>query len=896
MTLNDLTALIRKAINVPAMLYQMEVAIGLRDAGLQDYKLPVTGKGTHKTVMVDSPAGGYLLISQHDVPNLENLIRTGKVESIFGFAGRFNGDYPIYVRFKNGKQIRIGKPYGSYPDAPAPIQKPKDAEGEKFLADEINKALYEKAITAPRLIYGKMPAWQPRTLKAGSLVQMIERTEPWPEDAPYTIQPTTVDTPIGVVTLPAGYQIDRVTELVMGAPELVVKPKSGTTKHFIKPLAKGGQTILATVSMNDKAMSTKAMTMERLKSLLEKGRILYPSESTGDYSALFESAGLVVEETETGEGDGLVASTLSLSLSPVLDHGRTSHVVTGKGAEVKTAFVVVEAGALIPSNTPDGRINTDYPQELQPRDRTRKSSVMQIMNMSKNLRPAQLTDSGLSSHGAPIVGPDLVVESGNGRTLSLIRAYSEGTAEQYRQYLVDNAALYGLKEDKVKGMRQPIMVRVRLDDVDRAQFARDSNLSDLQGMAPTEVARVDAEQIDDKMMALFSPSEGGDLLAASNRGFVQSFLAKMGAEQAAGYLTADGRPTKQVVDRIQAAIFAKAYKSESLLRLAVEEPDPEIRNILTALNVAAPSFVQMGYLSGEAHKQAADTIGDSATMNKNLDDTALSALVDATTAVREAKAAGQDVREYLSQQSLFGETSPETATLAKFIADNNRSSKRMGNAFKALADEICEELIRQGSAACDMFGAEPLDLVSILARVSEKLTLGQTDQVGLFEGVVDQAELASARAAVNQTPSDAQQEAGNYGKGHLDYHGLPIAIENPMGSYRAGTDRNGKEWRTLMVNDYGYIKGTKGADGDQVDVFIGSDHGSEQVFIINQVEPGTDRFDEHKAMFGFADEPAARAGYLANYEPGWEGLGSVAAMGVNTFKLWLKSGDMKRPA
>lgn len=79
-------------------------------------------------------------------------------------------------------------------------------------------------------------------------------------------------------------------------------------------------------------------------------------------------------------------------------------------------------------------------------------------------------------------------------------------------------------------------------------------------------------------------------------------------------------------------------------------------------------------------------------------------------------------------------------------------------------------------------------------------------------------------------------------------------------------------------------------------MFIGDDHGSDQVFIINQVEPSTGQFDEHKAMFGFADEPAARAGYLANYEPGWKGLGSVATMGVNTFKLWLKSGDMKRPA
>ncbi|WP_429169440.1 hypothetical protein [Aeromonas hydrophila] len=145
--------------------------------------------------------------------------------------------------------------------------------------------------------------------------------------------------------------------------------------------------------------------------------------------------------------------------------------------------------------------------------------------------------------------------------------------------------------------------------------------------------------------------------------------------------------------------------------------------------------------------------GGATEVNKALDSAALSALVDATTAVREAKAAGQDVREYLSQQSLFGETSPETATLARFIADNNRSAKRMGQAFKALADEICQELIRQGSAASDMFGAEPLDLVSVLARVSEALAVGQAEPAGLFEGVVEPNRLEAARAAVNTEPT-----------------------------------------------------------------------------------------------------------------------------------------------
>ncbi|HFU9830167.1 TPA: hypothetical protein ACH7RB_005546, partial [Escherichia coli] len=56
--------------------------------------------------------------------------------------------------------------------------------------------------------------------------------------------------------------------------------------------------------------------------------------------------------------------------------GRSSYVVTSKGAEVKTAFKVVDASSLIISNNLDGTINTAFPEELQPRDRTRLSSKL----------------------------------------------------------------------------------------------------------------------------------------------------------------------------------------------------------------------------------------------------------------------------------------------------------------------------------------------------------------------------------------------------------------------------------------------------------------------------------------------------------------------------------------
>ncbi|WP_163604369.1 hypothetical protein [Leclercia adecarboxylata] len=425
-----------------------------------------------------------------------------------------------------------------------------------------------------------------------------------------------------------------------------------------------------------------------------------------------------------------------------LDHGRVSYVATVKGASVRTAFKLVEANALIPSNGLDGKLNGAYPQELQPRDRTRVSSVMQITKLSRSLQPARLADSGLSSHGAPIIGPDRVVESGNGRTMAIIKAYVEGNAGEYRQYLEDNAELYGFTTAQVKSFSSPVLVRVRLDEVDRVQFTKDSNVSDMQAMSPTEQARIDAEAMDDGVMSLFAPGSSGDLLAASNRPFVSAFLAKLTGEQAAGLLTADGRPTRQVIDRIRGAMFARAYQNDSLLQLAIEEPDPEIRNVLTALTTAAPQFVQMRALSGEAHKQTTDALAESVDMNRTLDEEALSALVEATTIVREARNNGQTVPEYLAQGDMFGDRDPQAAALATFIAANNRSTKRMAEAFTLMADEICQVLAHKGSAVADMFGAPPVDLVSVLARVSDHMAEAYGEKAGIQVGMFDSFDYA----------------------------------------------------------------------------------------------------------------------------------------------------------
>ena len=159
------------------------------------------------------------------------------------------------------------------------------------------------------------------------------------------------------------------------------------------------------------------------------------------------------------------------------------------------------------------------------------------------------------------------------------------------------------------------------------------------------------------------------------------------------------------------------------------------------------------------------------------------------------------------------------------------------------------------------------------------------------------AKLEPAPKAGDEQPTEAQKDAGNYPKGHIRRDAMDISIENKKGSYREGTDPSGKAWRQKINQDYGYIRGTTGVDKDHIDVFIKpkSAEGGD-VFVVNQVDPKTGKFDEHKAMMGFADEAEASAAYKSNYEKGWKGEGSIVRLSMEDFKTWAFSEEPKTGA
>jgi predicted RNA methylase len=172
---------------------------------------------------------------------------------------------------------------------------------------------------------------------------------------------------------------------------------------------------------------------------------------------------------------------------------------------------------------------------------------------------------------------------------------------------------------------------------------------------------------------------------------------------------------------------------------------------------------------------------------------------------------------------------------------------------------------------------------------------------GAAENEAQSADEAAQDA--DPSPTDAQKEAGNYRMGHAKVYGFDVTIENAKGSERSGTDSDGETWSVTMPDHYGYIRRTDGADGDHVDVYVAEGAPTEfggrmrPVFVVNQVNPDTGEFDEHKVMLGYPSEEAARATYYLGFsdQRGPERAGSISRMSMFKFRDWLKDGDLSQP-
>jgi hypothetical protein len=237
-------------------------------------------------------------------------------------------------------------------------------------------------------------------------------------------------------------------------------------------------------------------------------------------------------------------------------------------------------------------VNPAYPAELQPRNRGRQASQLQMEKISRNINPRQLEDSPNAQNGAPIIRSDGVVIGGNIRSMALTDAYNKGRADAYRDYVSSRAARkFGLDTSELP--ERPVLVRVAEDVSDWAKLARDLNTSTIAAYSATERAMADAARMDSRIMSLLNPDEDGNINTTANKDFIQGFIANVVPDNERGAaITGSGLLSQDGLERAEYAIFAAAYKDADLMQRMSESLDNDMKNVTNGLLDIAPKVMQ----------------------------------------------------------------------------------------------------------------------------------------------------------------------------------------------------------------------------------------------------------------------------------------------------------------
>jgi len=108
--------------------------------------------------------------------------------------------------------------------------------------------------------------------------------------------------------------------------------------------------------------------------------------------------------------------------------------------------------------------------------------------------------------------------------------------------------------------------------------------------------------------------------------------------------------------------------------------------------------------------------------------------------------------------------------------------------------------------------------------------------------------------------------------------------------------RGGKSWKGESPADYGFIDGYIGADGDEIDCYIGDCTEAQRVYVVNQTHVhANDVFDEHKVMLGFQSKEEALSIYMSGHNKSNEIFHSMVDLSMQDFVRWLKHGNLNYP-
>lgn len=444
--------------------------------------------------------------------------------------------------------------------------------------------------------------------------------------------------------------------------------------------------------------------------------------------------------------------------------GTPTEIVTPTGESLDADWEVVSASQLAAGQ---------QVSDSQPRDRTRASSEAQVQRIASALDYRRMSDSPVMDVGAPTVSPDGSIVAGNGRVMAAQRAYQQGTADDYRQRLIQDAQRKGVNPEAISSIPDPVLVRrLRTPPEDISALARQSNEGSTLTYSATETARLDSERM--KNLSAIEFTESGALKPTEeNARAVIAAIADYSPAELGQILDAQGSLTQDGARRIRNAALYRAYGDSPALTRLVESTDQGSRNIAQALVATGPRL-------SEARGNIQQT------GQEQLDPR--EAITQAVDVYERLHSQGVKVDDYLNQEQIGGrELTPAGEHILKILSDNRNKPARLREELHAIYDAIDRVALRSSNQSL-VEDEQPLTLEQVL----------QGDAVADTDDVYDRLEVRPdtnerqkelGRAVLKDTTTKAERlirAAVARREGHLLASNLPKDLKENGGASLIG--------------------------------------------------------------------------------------------------------------
>ena len=616
--------------------------------------------------------------------------------------------------------------------------------------------------------------------------------------------------------------------------------------------------------------------------------------------------------------------------------GNADIITLPDGSKLRGHYVLTEAGAATASHD----VNNAYkPTEGFPIDENGQSVNDRDYERDEDARKISrsIADNydSRALQSVTVVDNNGITLSGNGRNIAGELAAQQGTDGAYIDYLREFPQKYGLTAEQVQSMQHP-RVHFVPDEVlpyDAATFAR-FNAQEMKSQSKPEAAVKLGKVVPDNtfgniVRSLAQYDRLSDFYANEKdaNGAIMELVK-------AGVVNDKQLPELRTGDALSAAgrellentLIGKVFQSNpDAVRQIIAQPGIKQSIVMALSEIAHNRTLANGYDLSEELSNAVDLVArakqaDHDTYKEGMpvspfgrqqglfdDELGDKRVTDATTLLLADilnSTKPSDLRKVLATYNAEGETaangqldifSGDLRNKEEILTDINKHFiNATAKEQQALVDAAIAERKRRAAEAAATEQSGGNDTAEQAASV--ETSSGQPQPVPVETTPIGTTstptEIQAQREQTETNPTEAQKEAGNYRKGHIKVDGYDIVLENPKGSTRSGKDANGKEWSITMKHDYGYIRGTKGTDGDHIDVYLSDNPTAGNVYVVDQVNQRTGDFDEHKVMYGFNSMEEAVQAYRDQYEDGWK-VGTVTEVSREEFKKWVDSSARK---